>query len=166
MTSLARSGCNDRAVQPIRDDAKDRRVAAGVSLASAGVALLGVTQTWLRISVDGWHGPGSSQTGWHGRDGWTVAVAAVVAAVAAVGILIGRREPWLRIALFVAGGAMVVVALVNLASIRSKADDIHALFGISPADVRAEVGVGLILVAFASVGVLGGALLAHRTARG
>ena len=158
-------GCNDRAVQPERDDAKERRVAACVALGSAAAALVGVSQTWLRISVDGVHGPGSAQTGWHGRDGWTVAVAAIVAAVAALGILIGRREPWLRIALFVAGGATVVVALVNLASIRSKADDIHVLFGLAPSDVRAEVGVGLVLVAFASVGLLGGALLAHRLER-
>jgi NADH:ubiquinone oxidoreductase subunit K len=91
-----------------------------------------------------------------------VAVAAAVAAIAAIGLLIGRRDVWLRVSLFVAGGTMLVVSLVNLASVRSKADDIHVLFGIPTADVQAQIGIGLVLVAFASVGVVGGAIVAHR----
>ncbi|MEY2571519.1 MAG: hypothetical protein QOE63_1869 [Acidimicrobiaceae bacterium] len=149
-------------MEAARDESKERRTAAGLALASAVAAILGVGQTWLRISVAGVHGPGDAQTGWDGRDGWTVAVAAAVAAIAAIGLLIGRRDVWLRVSLFVAGGTMLVVSLVNLAGVRSKADDIHVLFGIPTSDVQAQIGVGLILVAFASFGVVGGAIVAHR----
>jgi hypothetical protein len=149
-------------MEPAHDEVRERRLAAGLSLTSAVAAIIGVGQTWLRISVSGLHGPGGSQTGWDGRDGWTVAVAAGVAAVAAFALLLGRRDVWLRAALFIAGGTMLVVSLVNLAGVRSKADDLHLLFGIPTADVRAEVGIGLILVAFASFGVVGGAIVAHR----
>jgi hypothetical protein len=141
---------------------RDHRAAAGLALASALVALAGVGQTWLRIRIGGVSAPGSSQTGWAGRDGWTVAVAATGAAVAALGLLMGRREVWLRVALFISGATTLVITIVNLLGARNKANDIHDLYGIPPGDVKAQVGIGLVLLAFASVGILAGALISQR----
>jgi hypothetical protein len=149
-------------MQVQRDGRQDHRVAAALALGSAVIALVAVGQTWLSIRVGGMGGPGSSQTGWDGRDGWTVAVASGLAVVAAAAMLLGRTETWLRIALFISGSATLVIAIVNLAGVRSKADDIHDLYGIPTADVKAQVGVGLVLIAFASVGIITGALLTQR----
>jgi hypothetical protein len=147
------------------DGRPNHRVAAGLALGSAFVALVAVGQTWLSIRVGGMGGPGSSQTGWDGRDGWTVAVAAGLAAVGAGAMLLGRKEMWLRITLFIAGSAMLVIAIVNLAGVRSKADDLHVLYGIPTTEVKAQVGIGLVLIAFASVGIITGALLTQRLTR-
>jgi hypothetical protein len=144
----------------------DHRAAAALALGSAVVLLVAVGQTWLKITVGGVSGPGSSQNGWDGRDGWTVAVAAALAAVAAIALYLGRREIWVRVALFIAGCTTLVIAAVNLFSARSKANDIHDLYGIPTSDVKAQVGVGLVLVTFASVGIITGALMAQRRADG
>lgn len=141
---------------------RERRAGAALALASAAIALFGVSQTWLRIRIAGVAAPGSAQTGWDGRDGWTVALAAGLAAVAAAGVLIGRRDVWLRVVLFVAGATTLVIASVNLAGVRSKADNIHQMYGIPSEEVKAQIGIGLVLLAFASVGILAGALLSQR----
>lgn len=141
---------------------QERRAGAALALASATMALFGVSQTWLRIRITGVAAPGSAQTGWDGRDGWTVALAAGLAAVAAVGVLIGRRDVWLRVVLFVTGATTLVIASVNLAGVRSKADNIHQMYGIPSEEVKAQIGIGLVVLAFASVGMLAGALLAQR----
>lgn len=143
----------------------DRRAAAALALGSAAVAVFGVGETWLRIRVAGVAAPGSGQTGWDGRDGWTVALAAGLAAVAAIGILLGRRDVWLRVALVIAGSTTLVIAIVNLAGVRTKAENIHRMYGIPSEEVKAQIGIGLVLLAFASVGILAGALLSQREGR-
>ena len=148
-----------------RDGRHEHRAAAALVLGSALVTLFAVGQTWLQITVGGIEGPGSSQTGWDGRDGWTVAVAAAFAAMAAAGLLIGRTDVWLRITLFVTGATTLVIAIVNLAGVRSKANDIHVLYGVPASEVRARVGIGLVLIAFASVGIIAGALISQRIER-
>lgn len=141
---------------------RDRRAAAALALGSAAVALFGVGQTWLRIRIAGVAAPGSGQTGWDGRDGWTVALAVGLAGAASLGILVGRRDVWLRVALFIAGATTLVIAVVNLAGVRTKADNIHRMYGIPSEEVTAQIGIGLVLLTFASVGLLAGALLSQR----
>lgn len=145
--------------------AHQHRVAAALALGAALVSVVGVGQTWLRITIDGIGGPGSSQSGWDGTDGWTVAVAAAVASVVAAALLIGRHDVWLRVALFVTGGTILVISLVNLAGVRRKADDIHVLYGIPTGAVQAQVGLGLVLVSFAGVALIASGLIAQRTGR-
>ena len=143
----------------------DPRVPAGLAIGSAVLALLGVYSTWLSVTVSGFGGPGSSQSGWDGRDGWTVAVTAGVAALCGCALLVGRREAWLPNVLILAGAISVVIAVVNVAGAGSKADDIHLRYSILPSDVHAQVGIGVWLVAIAGVGILAGALLAHQLRR-
>lgn len=143
----------------------DPRVPAGLAIGSAVVAILGVYSTWLHVTVSGFGGPGSSQTGWEGRDGWTVAVTAAVAALCGIALLIGRREAWLPNVLILAGAISVIIAVVNVAGASAKANDIHLRYAILPGDVHAQVGMGVWLVAIAGVGTLVGALLAHQVRR-
>ncbi|MGI8662602.1 MAG: hypothetical protein ACR2LQ_05240 [Acidimicrobiales bacterium] len=143
----------------------DPRVPAGLAIGSAAVALLGVYSTWLHVTVSGFGGPGSSQTGWDGHDGWTVAVTAAVAAACGVALLAGRREAWLPNVLILAGAISVIIAVVNVAGAGSKADDIHLRYDIVADHVHAQVGIGVWLVALAGVGTLSGALLAHQVRR-
>jgi hypothetical protein len=139
------------------------RKAAYVGLIAAGLAIIGAFQTWLRIRVGGLTPPGSAQTGWRGGDGRTIVVAAVVGALAAVALWIGRREPWLKIALLISGGVTVVIAVVHMLDVGSKAHDIEVQFGIPAADVRAQVGVGLYLVVLGGIGLLVAGLQAKTT---
>ncbi|MEO7555422.1 MAG: hypothetical protein ABIV94_02295 [Acidimicrobiales bacterium] len=143
----------------------DPRVPAGLAIGSGLLALIGVYTTWLRVTVAGFSGPGGTQSGWDGRDGWTVAVTAAVAAAAGLALLIGRREAWVPNLLILTGGITVVIAAVNVAGASAKADDIHLRYDIAASDVSAHVGVGLWLVALAGAGILAGALLAHQVRR-
>jgi hypothetical protein len=143
----------------------DPRVPAGLAIGSAVIALAGVYSTWLHVTVNGFGGPGSSQSGWDGRDGWTVAVTAAVAAACGLALLVGRREAWLPNLLILAGTISVVIAVVNVAGAGSKADDIHLRYAIVPGAVHASVGIGVWMVALAGIGTLVGALLAHQVRR-
>jgi len=122
---------------------------------------VGAFQVWLRISISSVSPPGSAQTGWNGGDGRKIVVAALVAAVAAIGLLLGRRDLWLKVALLVSGGVILVIALVHMANVPSKADDIETQFGIPAGDVRAEVGTGLYVVVAGGVAILAAGLRAR-----
>jgi hypothetical protein len=143
----------------------DPRLPAGLAIGSAALALVGVYSTWLRVTVSGFGGPGSSQSGWDGRDGWTVAVTAAVTAGCGIAILLGRKEAWLPNLLILSGAVTVIIAVVNVAGAGSKADDIHLRYSILPTDVHASIGIGVWLVAVAGVGTLAGALFAHQVRR-
>lgn len=146
------------AVTPI-----DNRPAAYAALVGAVLGVVGAFQVWLRIRVAGFNPPGSAETGWKGGDGRTIVVAAVVAAVAGVGLLLRRRDLWLKIALLIAGGVTLVIALVHMANVGSKANDIELRFGIPAGDVHAEVGVGLYVVVAGGVALLAAGLRARST---
>jgi hypothetical protein len=139
----------------------DNRPAAYAALFGAVLAAIGAFQVWLRISVVNVSPPGSAETGWKGGDGRTIVVAALVAAVAGVGLLLRRRDLWLKVALLIAGGVTLVIALVHMADVGSKANDIELQFGIPSGDVRAEVGAGLYIVAAGGVAVLAAGLRAR-----
>lgn len=130
------------------------RKAAYLALVGAALAIIGAFQTWLRIRVGGFVPPGSAQTGWRGGDGRTIVVAAGVGAVAALVLWVGRRELGLKIALLITGGVTVVIAVVHMVDVGSKAHDIEVQFGIPAEDVRAQVGVGLYLVVLGGLGLL------------
>jgi hypothetical protein len=144
-------------------DRATNRQAAYVGLGAAAVAAVGAFQVWLRIHIAGFIPPGSAETGWKSGDGRTIVVAAVVAAVAAGALLIGRHDLWLKVALLIAGGVSFVIALVNMVDVGSKAHDIQVQFGIPEGDVRAQIGWGLYLVAAGGAGLIT-AGLAARTA--
>jgi hypothetical protein len=118
---------------------------------------------WLRISIVHANPPGSGETGWKGGDGRTIVVAAAVAAIAGVGLLLRRRDLWLKIALLIVGGVTLVIALVHMANVNSKANDIEVRFGIPAGDIKAEVGIGLYIVAASGVAVLAAGLRARTT---
>ena len=141
----------------------DNRPAAYAALFGAVLAAIGAFQVWLRISVANVSPPGSAETGWKGGDGRTIVVAALVAAVAGAGLLLRRRDLWLKVALLIAGGVTLVIALVHMADVGSKANDIGMQFGIPSGDVRAEVGAGLYVVAAGGVAVLAAGLRARTT---
>ena len=141
----------------------DNRPAAYAALFGAVLAAIGAFQVWLRISVVNVSPPGSAETGWKGGDGRTIVVAALVAAVAGVGLLFRRRDLWLKVALLIAGGVTLVIALVHMADVGSKANDIELQFGIPAGDVRAEVGAGLYVVTAGGVAVLAAGLRARTT---
>ena len=139
----------------------DNRPAAVAALAGAVLATIGAFQVWLRITIDNTSPPGSAETGWRGGDGRTIVVAAVVAAVAGIGLLLRRRDLWLKVALLIAGGVTLVIALVHMANVGSKATDIQVQFGIPSSDVRAEVGAGLYVVVAGGIAVLSAGLRAR-----
>ena len=112
----------------------------------------------MRIQVGGFAPLGSDATGWDGGDGRTVAVAAIAGAVVAVCLLTGRRDMWLKVTLFIAGGVTVVIAVANLAAANSKAHDIEVQFGIPADSVEARIGIGLWLALVAGIGLLGAGL--------
>ncbi len=132
-------------------------------MASAIVAFVGLSQNWLLITIDGTSVPGSGQTGWQGGDGITVAFAAIVAAIGGAAFFAGRDDQWLRASVFAAGSVALVIAIVNIADVKSKADDINSRYGIDPSIVGAHVGLGLWLVAIAGLAaMMGGAIRSHR----
>ncbi|MDT4938311.1 MAG: hypothetical protein QOG80_1982 [Pseudonocardiales bacterium] len=151
--------------EPVRSDETvesiDNRPAAYAALLGAVLGTVGAFQVWLRISVGNVNPPGSAETGWKGGDGRTIVVAALVAAVAGVGLLLRRRDLWLKVALLIAGGVTLVIALVHMADVPSKGNDIEMQFGIPSGDVRAEVGAGLYVVAAGGVVVLAAGLRAR-----
>jgi len=139
----------------------DNRPAAYAALVGALLGAIGAFQVWLRISVASVNPPGGAETGWKGGDGRTIVVAAIVAAIAGVGLLLGRRDLWLKVALLIAGGVTLVIALVHMANVGSKANDIEQQFGIPTGDVRADVGAGLYIVIAGGVAVLAAGLRAR-----
>ena len=145
----------------------DNRPAAYAALVGAALGAIGAFQVWLRITVFDptavafVHPPGGAETGWKGGDGRTIVVAAVVAAIAGIGLLLGRRDLWLKVALLIAGGVTLVIALVHMANVGSKASDIEQQFGIPTGDVRADVGAGLYIVIAGGVAVLAAGLRAR-----
>ena len=146
---------------PVVTSVIDNRPAAYAALVGAVLGIIGAFQVWLRIRIAGFNPPGSAETGWAGGDGRTIVVAAIVAAVAGVGLLLRRRDLWLKIALLIAGGVTLVIALVHMANVGSKANDIELRFGIPAGDVHAEVGLGLYVVAAGGVALLAAGLRAR-----
>jgi hypothetical protein len=142
----------------------DNRNAAFVALAGAVLAVIGAFQVWLRIRIVDFIPPGSAETGWSGGDGRTIVVAAAVATLAAAGLLLGRRDLWLKAALLVTGGVTLVIAVVHMLDAGSKAHDIEVQFGIPAGDVHAQVGYGLYLVVLGGAGLLAAGLRARTTA--
>ena len=130
------------------------RKAAYVGLVGALLAFIGAFQVWLRIRIAGFIPPGSAETGWNGGDGRTIVMAAVAAGLTAAGLWIGRRELWLKVSLLITGGVTIVIAIVHIVDVGSKARDIEVQFGIPAGDVRAQVGVGLYLVVVGGIGML------------
>ena len=96
----------------------ENRKAAFAGILGASLAIVGSFQVWLRIRIAGFIPPGSAQTGWRGGDGRTIVLAAVVAGCAAGALWIGRRDLWLKIALLIAGGMTIVIAVVDRKSTR------------------------------------------------
>ena len=148
---------------PVPDSRTDNRPAAYVALLGAALGIIGAFQVWLRITIATVSPPGSAETGWRGGDGRTIVVAAVVAAIAGIGLLLGRRDLWLKVALLIAGGVILVIALVHMANVPSKAEDIERQFGIPMGDVRAEVGTGLYVAIAGGVAILTAGLRARTT---
>ena len=148
---------------PMATDSVDNRPPALAALVGAVLAVIGAFQVWLRITITNVSPPGGAETGWKSGDGRTIVVAAAVAAVAGVGLLLRRRDLWLKIALLSAGGVTLVIALVHMANVGSKANDIEMQFGIPAGDVRAEVGAGLYVVAAGGVALLAAGLRARTT---
>ena len=142
-------------------DAIDNRPAAYAAMVGAILGAVGAFQVWLRITVFGVSPPDSAQTGWQGGDGRTILFAAIVAAIAGIGLLLGRRDLWLKVALLIAGGVILVIALVHMANVGSKANDIEEQFGIPTGDVRATVGAGLYIVIAGGVAILAAGLRAR-----
>lgn len=132
----------------------ENRKAAFVGIMGAALAMVGAFQVWLRIRIAGYIPPGSAQTGWRGGDGRTIVIAAAAAGLAAAALWSGRRDLWLKIALLIAGGVTLVIAVVHMVDAGSKARDIQMQFGIPAGDVSAQIGVGLYLVAVGGVGLL------------
>ena len=148
---------------PPSSESVNNRPAAYAALVGAVLGFVGAFQVWLRVTIASVSPPGSAETGWRGGDGRTIVVAAIVAAIAGVGLLLGRRDLWLKVALLIAGGVTLVIALVHMANVPSKADDIEKQFGIPMGDVRAEVGPGLYVVVAGGVAVLAAGLRARTT---
>lgn len=142
-------------------EAIDNRPAGYAALVGAIFGGIGAFQVWLRISVTSVRPPGSAQTGWQGGDGRTILVAAIVAGIAGIGLVLGRRDLWLKVALLIAGGVTLVIALVHMANVGSKANDIERQFGIPTGDVRADVGLGLYVVIAGGVAILAAGLRAR-----
>jgi hypothetical protein len=141
----------------------DNRPAGYAALVGAVLGAVGAFQVWLRVSIASVNPPGGAETGWKGGDGRTIVVAARVAAIAGIGLLLGRRDLWLKVALLIAGGVTLVIALVHMANVGSKANDIQQQFGIPTGDVRAEIGAGLYVVVAGGVAVLAAGLRARTT---
>lgn len=141
----------------------DNRIAALMGVAGAAVTVIGAFQVWLRIRIAGFAPPGSAETGWKGGDGRTIVVAAAVAAVAAAGLFLDRRDLGLKVALLVTGGVSIVIAAVNMVDAGSKGRDIEVQFGIPAGDVHAQVGIGLYLVMIGGLGLLASGLRARTT---
>jgi hypothetical protein len=139
----------------------ENRKAAFTGVLGAALAIVGSFQVWLRIRISGFIPPGSAQTGWRGGDGRTIVVAAVVAAIAAGALWIGRRDLWLKITLLISGGVTIVIAVVHMVDAGSKARDIEVQFGIPAGNVAAQVGVGLYLVILGGLGLLAAGLQAR-----
>lgn len=148
---------------PVAESPIDNRPAAYAAIVGAVLAGVGAFQVWLRITITNVSPPGSAETGWKSGDGRTIVVAAAVAGVAGVGLLLRRRDLWLKVALLIAGGVTLVIALVHMADVPSKANDIEMQFGIPAGDVRAEVGAGLYVVAAGGVALLASGLRARTT---
>src|SRR5207244_1421741 len=123
--------------------AMENRKAAFAGIVGAALAIVGSFQVWLRIRIAGFIPPGSAETGWRGGDGRTIVLAGLIAGFAAGALWIGRRDLWLKIALLIAGGVTIVIAVVHMVDAGSKARDIEVQFGIPAGDVSAQVGVGL-----------------------
>jgi hypothetical protein len=145
------------------DAAAANRLPAWIAAGSGVLAMVGAFQTWLRLRISGVAVRGGAETGWDGRDGKTVAVAAVVALVVAGLLKLGHSDLWLDVSLFVVGAVTVVVTIVNVADATSKAHDIENEFGIAAVRVQAQVGLGLWLVGIAGCGMLTAGLLARRS---
>jgi hypothetical protein len=141
---------------------REQQVAALAAVAGAALAAGATFLTWFRIEVGGVLAPGGSQTGWEGRDGRTVLGGAVLAALAAGLIALGKRIDIAEVVLLLAGGITAVVALAGIVDTRSKAQQVQSQFGIEPGRVVAQVGAGLWLVAVAGLVELGAAVVAHR----
>jgi hypothetical protein len=142
------------AAAPTAHSILENRKAAFVGIMGASLAIVGAFQVWLRIRIAGFIPPGSAQTGWRGGDGRTIVIAAAVAGVAAGALWTGRRDLWLKIALLIAGGVTLVIAIVHMVDAGSKARDIQVQFGIPAGDVSAQIGVGLYLVVVGGLGLL------------
>ncbi|MGH9188240.1 MAG: hypothetical protein ACRD0U_20930 [Acidimicrobiales bacterium] len=138
--------------------------AALLGAAGGVLAVLGAFLTWIRVEIDGATAPGSFTTGLQGRDGRTIVAAGVVALIVAGLLAIGRRAPWLPVALLVVGGVATVIAIVTIAEASAKANRIEDTFGIPAGSVVSRPGLGLWLVLLAGGLMLAGGVLARRRA--
>lgn len=140
----------------------DNRRAGVVALAAGGLAMVACYLTWIQIEVAGHSGPGSVASGLDGRDGVTVLVAGGLAAAVAIALLFGRGDGWLKMALFVTGGIITIIGVVDIVDVRNKVEALEDRFGVREGVVTAQVGVGLWLVLASGVALLAAGLLARR----
>jgi hypothetical protein len=141
----------------------DNRLPGGLALL-AGLATVAATYLpWIQISVAGHAGPGSLATGLEGRDGVTVLVVGVLAALIGLMLVAGRGDAWLKLGLFVTGGVVTIIGIVDIVDVQSKADALERRYGVRDGVVTASVGVGLWVVLAAGVILLVAGLLARRS---
>jgi hypothetical protein len=147
-----------------REARVDNRPAGAVALVAGLVAVAASYLSWVQIVVDGHAGPGSLASGVDGRDGITVLAVGALAAVVGLALLLGRGDAWLKVALFVAGGIITIIGVVDTVDVRNKAEGIEERFGIPDGVVTARVGIGLWLVLAAGVALLVAGSIARRPA--
>jgi hypothetical protein len=140
----------------------DNRVAAVIALAGGLLAGASTYLPWIQIEVAGRSGPGSLATGLGGRDGLTVLVVGGLAAVIGVLLLLGRGDAWLKLGLFVAGGIVTIIGVVDIVDVHNKAEALERRFGVGEGVVTASAGIGLWAALAAGVALLAGGLLARR----
>jgi hypothetical protein len=147
-----------------REARADNRRAGAIALVAGVVAVVASYLSWVQIVVAGHAGPGSLASGVDGRDGVTVLVVGALAAAVGLALLLGRGDAWLKVALFIAGGIITIIGIVDTVDVRNKAEGIEERFGIADGVVTARVGIGLWLVLAAGVALLVAASLARRPA--
>jgi hypothetical protein len=149
-----------------REARADNRRAGVIAVVAGVVAVAASYLSWVQIVVAGHAGPGSLASGIDGRDGVTVLVVGALAAVVGVILLLGRGDPWLKVALFIAGGIVTIIGIVDIVDVRNKAEGIEERFGVADGVVTARVGIGLWMVLAAGIALLVAGSLARRPSPG
>lgn len=121
------------------------RTRSGAALAAAGAALaaVGTFTTWSTIEIAGVRGPGSSATGWDGRDGRTVVAGAAVAVVVAGALALRGSRFAFKVALLVAGAVTAIIGFAAIVDTSSKEREVEEEFGIPAGRVVAETESGV-----------------------
>jgi hypothetical protein len=140
----------------------DNRISGGLALVAGLATVAASFLPWIQIEIAGHSGPGSLATGLDGRDGITVLVVGVLAAVAGLLLVAGRGDAWLKLGLFVTGGVITIIGVVDIVDVQNKADALERRYGVPEGVVTASVGVGLWIVLAAGVVLLVAGLLARR----